>query len=93
MVINDEHVVEKDVHLWLKQRTGRKYMTEVQGLASDLDLKKIMKCWNNVKIGDMLFQNVRNLEFYNKLLFTQNPIFNIFLSSPKNLVIDLTDYN
>lgn len=37
--------VEDDVHIWIRQRSGRKYITEVEGLASDLNLKKIMKCW------------------------------------------------
>ena len=37
--------IEEDVHIWVKQRTGRKYMTEVEGLAPDLNLKKIIKCW------------------------------------------------
>ena len=33
------------VHIWIRQRGGRKCITEVNGLASDLNLKKIMKCW------------------------------------------------
>lgn len=37
--------VEQDVHIWIRQRSGRKHITEVEGLASDLNLKKIMKCW------------------------------------------------
>jgi translation initiation factor SUI1 len=35
------------VHIWLRQRTGRKYTTEVTGLASDLNTNKIMKCWRH----------------------------------------------
>jgi translation initiation factor 1 len=35
------------VHLWLKQRTGRKYFTEVEGLAEDLNWQKIMKFWRH----------------------------------------------
>lgn len=35
------------VHIWLKQRTGRKYITEVTGLASDLNTNKIIKCWRH----------------------------------------------
>lgn len=31
------------VHVWIKQRTGRKYITEIEGLAEDLNLKKIAK--------------------------------------------------
>ena len=37
--------VEDEVHIWMRQRNGRKYITEVEGLASDLNLKKIIKCW------------------------------------------------
>ena len=42
----EEYDVEK-VHIWLRQRGGRKCITEVSGLASDLNLKKIIKCWKN----------------------------------------------
>ena len=35
------------VHIWLRQRTSRKYITEVSHLASDLNLNKIMKCWRH----------------------------------------------
>lgn len=31
------------VHIRIQQRNGRKSLTTVQGLASDLDLKKILK--------------------------------------------------
>ena len=31
------------VHIWLRQRTGRKYITEISGLAIDLNLNKIAK--------------------------------------------------
>jgi len=34
---------ERVVHLRIQQRTGRKSITSVQGLADDLDLKKILK--------------------------------------------------
>src|ERR1700682_2724165 len=34
---------EQNVHLRIQQRTGRKSITTVQGLADDLDLKKILK--------------------------------------------------
>lgn len=44
---NENGVVQEDVHIWLRQRTGRKYITEVEGLAPDLDLKKIMKYWRH----------------------------------------------
>ena len=40
----EEYEVEY-VHLWLRQRGGRKCIKEVNGLASDLNLKKIMKYW------------------------------------------------
>ena len=33
------------VHIWVRQRNGRKSITEINGLASDLNLAKIMKCW------------------------------------------------
>lgn len=39
--------VDEVVHIWLRQRTGRKYITEVEGLAKDLDLKKIIKYWRH----------------------------------------------
>ena len=38
---------EEDVHIWLKQRSSRKYVTEVQNLAKDLNLNKIVKCWRH----------------------------------------------
>lgn len=31
------------VHVWIRQRTGRKYITEIEGLATDLNLKKIAR--------------------------------------------------
>ena len=37
----------EEVHIWLRQRTTRKYITDVQGLAKDLNLKKIMKYWRH----------------------------------------------
>jgi translation initiation factor 1 len=37
----------KIVNIWLKQRTSRKYYTEIDGLADDLDLDKILKCWRH----------------------------------------------
>ena len=40
----EDYAVET-VHIWLKQRAGKKCITEVTGLASDLNLKKISKCW------------------------------------------------
>lgn len=46
-VVEDAGEEIQDVHIWLRQRTGRKYITEVEGLASDLDLKKISKCWRH----------------------------------------------
>ena len=36
------------VHIWLRQRTSRKYITEVEGLAKDLNIKKIMKYWRHM---------------------------------------------
>lgn len=33
------------VHIWLRQRNGKKCVTEVNGLAPDLNIDKIMKCW------------------------------------------------
>lgn len=36
---------EQHVHLRIQQRTGRKSITTVQGLADDLDLKKILKAF------------------------------------------------
>ena len=31
------------VHIWLRQRSGKKYITEISGMATDLNLTKIMK--------------------------------------------------
>ena len=42
-----ENYKVEEVHIWLRQRTTRKYITDVQGLASDLNLNKIMKCWRH----------------------------------------------
>ena len=36
------------VHIRIQQRNGRKSLTTVQGLASDLDLKKILKALKKV---------------------------------------------
>jgi translation initiation factor 1 len=36
------------VHIRIRQRGGRKCMTEVTGLASDLNLNKIMKYWRHM---------------------------------------------
>ncbi|KAK8802123.1 hypothetical protein WA158_006517 [Blastocystis sp. Blastoise] len=42
------HVVSHEkVHLRIQQRRGRKCITIVQGLATDLNLKKILKAWKN----------------------------------------------
>jgi translation initiation factor SUI1 len=35
------------VHIRIRQRGGRKCMTEVSGLAKDLNLNKIMKYWRH----------------------------------------------
>ena len=42
-------VIQSTVHIWLRQRnrSGRKYITEVEGLAKDLNLKKIMRYWRH----------------------------------------------
>ena len=37
------------VHLRIQQRNGRKSLTTVQGLATDLDLKKILKALKKVR--------------------------------------------
>ena len=42
-----ENYAIEEVHIWLRQRTTRKYITDVQGLASDLNLNKIMKYWRH----------------------------------------------
>lgn len=46
----DEKKSEKHsvVHIRIQQRNGRKSLTLVQGLASDLDLKKILKALKKV---------------------------------------------
>lgn len=44
----DETYEIQIVHIWVRQRTGRKYITEVNGLAEDLNLKKIIKCWRHI---------------------------------------------
>lgn len=36
------------VHIRIRQRGGRKCMTEVSGLASDLNLDKIVKYWRHM---------------------------------------------
>eukprot|EP01083_Nonionella_stella_P057889 151812_1 len=41
--LDDEQGVRSAVHLRVQQRNGRKCLTTVQGLAEDLDLKKILK--------------------------------------------------
>jgi hypothetical protein len=38
------------VHIRNQQRNGRKSLTTVAGLASDLDLQKILKCMRKVRI-------------------------------------------
>lgn len=40
------------VHIRIQQRNGRKSLTTVQGLAIDLDLKKILKALKKVGAGD-----------------------------------------
>lgn len=48
------------IHIWLRQRTTRKYITEVQGLATDLNLNKIMKYWRkefNCSVAKVLNKN------------------------------------
>jgi translation initiation factor 1 len=42
---NEEEYEIQIVHIWLRQRNGKKCVTEVNGLASDLNLDKIMKFW------------------------------------------------
>jgi translation initiation factor SUI1 len=49
-----EQVLVKDtkgnyVHIRIQQRNGRKSLTTVQGLAIDLDLKKILKALKKVR--------------------------------------------
>jgi len=41
--IDRETVNEQPIHIRVQQRTGRKSLTTVQGLARDLNLKKILK--------------------------------------------------
>lgn len=40
--LKDDIIIQK-IHLRLRQRNGRKTITTIEGLASDLDLKKIVK--------------------------------------------------
>ena len=35
------------IHIWLKQRNGRKCFTDVTGLSKDLNKKKIIKYWRH----------------------------------------------
>lgn len=42
---NEEEYEIQIVHIWLRQRNGKKCVTEVNGLATDLNLNKIMKFW------------------------------------------------
>ena len=45
----DDCVFEKShVHIRIQQRNGRKSITTVQGLSSELDLKKMMKVFKKV---------------------------------------------
>lgn len=41
---------KSNVHVRVQQRTGRKCVTTVQGLANDLDLKKILKYVKKVSV-------------------------------------------
>ena len=55
-IINDDDLFNDDmdlnqnttVHIWLKQRTGRKYYTEIENLPRDLNLQKIIKYWKHM---------------------------------------------
>ena len=38
-------IIEDKVHIRVQQRNGRKNITTVQGLATDLNLKKILRYW------------------------------------------------
>ena len=42
-----EIIPEQIVHIRIQQRSGRKTLTTVQGLACDLNLKKILKAFKN----------------------------------------------
>jgi translation initiation factor 1 len=44
----EEPQVASHVHIRIQQRSGRKSLTTVQGLADDLDLKKILKALKKV---------------------------------------------
>ena len=44
----EEEYEIKTVDIWIRQRNGRKCITEVCGLASDLNLKKIVKYWRHL---------------------------------------------
>lgn len=35
------------IHIWVIQRNGKKCYTDVKGLSSDLDLKKLTKYWGH----------------------------------------------
>ena len=52
----EEEQVKSNVHIRVQQRNGRKCVTTVQGLADDLDLKKIVKYVKKVEF-DILFAN------------------------------------
>ena len=42
-MFEDAEDIKSNVHIRVQQRNGRKCVTTVQGLADDLDLKKIVK--------------------------------------------------
>ena len=39
----DTRKIKDSVHLRVQQRTGRKYITTIQGLSADIDLKEFVK--------------------------------------------------
>ena len=43
--VQAKKATEDTVHIRVQQRNGRKNITTVQGLATDLDLKKILRYW------------------------------------------------
>ena len=42
----EDYEIEQ-VDIWFRQRNGRKCITEVVGLAKDLNVNKIVKCWRH----------------------------------------------
>ena len=64
----EEHELDNYVHIRIQQRNGRKSVTTIQGLASNLDYERIMKsmkknfCCNGHIIKDDVLNNIIQLQ-------------------------------